>query len=269
MPYSLLVPPSLGAARASARAELLESSLTNELATEVRVRVAHDYGELQRDTLAGAAELVWAPSAVIAQLDDARAILRAVRGGHGHYHSALIALGRRKLTLSTLNRARAAWVDPLSAGGYLLPLAWLRGQGIEPNLVFDRQDFLGSHRAVVDAVLEGDYDVCAVSTPSREPDALQKCLAFYAGAAAHQLTVLGVSDAAPTDALVLTTKLEPATAERIANKLIPPPTKGRTPSFLLTAMEAERLERGSLDEYRAIRSLLWAKRSELPPKSKR
>jgi len=269
MPYTLLVPPSLGAARASARAELLETSLANELAADVRVRVAKDYGELQRDTLAGLAELVWAPSAVIAKLDDVRCILRAVRGGHGHYHSALVALTRRRLSLSTLNHARAAWVDPLSAGGYLLPIAWLRGQGIEPNLVFDQQDFLGSHRAVVDAVLEGKYDICAVSTPSRDAEALQKCLAFYAGGAAHNLSVLGVSDAAPTDALVLTTKIEHAMAERIANKLVPPPNKGRTPSFLLTAMEAERLERATLDDYRAVRSLLWAKRSERPPGSKR
>lgn len=269
MAYTLLVPPSLGAARASARAELLESSLGGELGTEVTVRVAKDYGELQRDTLAGLAELVWAPAAVIAQLDDARVILRAVRGGHSHYHSALIALARRKLTLSTLNHVRAAWVDPLSAGGYLLPLAWLRGQGIEPNLVFDRQEFLGSHRAVVDAVLDGDYDLTAVSTPSKDPDALQKALAFYAGGAAHNLTVLGVSDPAPTDALVLTTKLDAAIAERIANKLVPPPTRGRTPSFLLTAMEAERLERAPLDDYRAIRSLLWAKRSDRAPRSKR
>lgn len=267
MAYTLLVPPSLGSARASARAELLESSLGGELGTEVRVRVASDYGELQRDTLAGAAELVWAPSAVIAQLDDVRVILRAVRGGHGHYHSALIALARRKLSVATLNHARAAWVDPLSAGGYLLPLAWLRGQGIEPNLIFDCQDFLGSHRAVVDAVLDGNYDVAAVSTPSKDPAALKTALAFYAGGAAHNLTVIGVSDAAPTDALVITTKIDPTVADRIANKLVPPPNKGRTPSFLLTAMEAERLERAPLDEYRAIRSLLWVKRSDRPPRS--
>ena len=269
MSYTLLVPPSLGAARASARAELLTSSLSSELATEIQVHIAKDYTELQRDTLAGRAELVWAPSAVIAQLDDVRVILRAVRGGHSYYRSAIVALARRKLSLSTLNHARAAWVDSLSAGGYLLPVAWLRGQGIEPNLVFDRQDFLGSHRAVVDAVLDGEYDLCAVSTPSKEPDALQKSLAFYAGGAAHNLTVLGVSDPAPTDALVLTSKLDAAVAEKIASKLVPPPTKGRTPSFLLTAMEAERLERAPLDEYRAIRSLLWVKRSDRPPKSRK
>lgn len=262
MPYTLLVPPSLGSARASARAELLESALANELVTDVRVHVAKDYGELQRETLAQTAELVWAPSAVIAQIDEVRALLRAVRGGVGRYHSAVVARAGKGITVDSLRGTRAAWVDPLSAGGYLLPLAWLRGQGIEPNLVFDRQDFLGSHRAVVDAVLDGHYDVAAVSTPSREPDALQRALEFYAGGAAERLTVIGVSDSAPTDALLVTTKLDQAAADRVVQKLAP--IRGRTPSFLLTAMEAERLERASLDEYKEIRSLLWARRSDRP-----
>lgn len=266
MPYTLLVPPSLGSARATARAELLESSLAGELGIDVRVRVASNYGELRNDTLAGTPELVWAPSAVIAQLDDARAILRAVRGGTGRYHSALVARLDKKVTVDSLRGLKAAWVDPISAGGYLLPLAWLRGQGIEPNLVFDRQDFLGSHRAVVDAVLDGTYDVAAVSTPSREPEALLRSLQFYAGSAADRLTVIGVSDSAPTDALVVTTKLDQPSADRIVQKLAP--IRGRTPSFLLTAMEAERLDRVPIDEYKAIRSLLWARRSERPISSR-
>lgn len=259
-----LVPPSLGAARSQARAELLSGSLGHELGVTVDVQVARDYDELAQKTYAGEAELVWAPSAVCAQLDDARVVLRAIRGGHGMYHSALVGRAEARLTPTTLNGARAAWVDPLSAGGYLLPLAWLRGQGIEPNLVLERQDFLGSHRAVIDAVLEGHYDVCAVSTPSRDPKALETALAFYAGGAASKLAVIGVSDAAPTDALVITNRVEPELAEQFALRLLP--KSRRSPSFLLTAMEAERLERTTLDEYRALRTLLWGRRSERPPR---
>lgn len=264
MPFTLLVPPSLGNARAHARAELLETSLTSELAIEVKVRVALDYEEIQRETLAATVELAWAPAAILAQLTEARAVLRAIRAGHARYHSALVARSGGSVTLANLTGKRAAWVDPLSAGGYLLPLAWLRGRGIEPNLVFDEQTFLGSHRAVVDAVLEGTADVCAVSTPSPDAETLRKALALYAGAAADRLETFGVTDAAPTDALVLTARVDPGVAERVVKKLAPAVGRGRTPSFLLTAMEAERLEPTTLDEYRAVRSLLWAKRSERP-----
>lgn len=258
-----LVPPSLGAARSQARAELLEGSLGHELGVSIDVQVARDYDELAQKTFAKEVELVWAPSAVLAQLDEARVVLRAIRGGHGSYHSALVGRADKRLTPGTLGGARAAWVDRLSAGGYLLPLAWLRGQGIEPNLVLAQQDFLGSHRAVIDAVLDGHYDLCAVSTPSRSPKALETALAFYAGGAASKLSVIGVSDAAPTDALVITNKVDPEVAEHFAERLVP--KTRRTPSFLLTAMEAERLERTTLDEYRAMRTLLWGRRSERPP----
>lgn len=266
MTYTFLVPPSLGAARTQARAELLEGSLGHELGVDIRVGVPRDYDDLARTLLAKQAELVWAPAAVLAQLDEARAVLRAVRGGQGTYHSALVARADGATTMATLSGKRAAWVDRLSAGGYLLPISWLRSQGIEPNIVFEKQDFLGSHRAVIEAVLDEHYDVAAVSTPTRDAVALERALAFYAGGAAPKLMVIGVSDAAPNDALVITTKVDAETAERITNKLVPPPNKGRTPSFLLTAMEAERLERTTLDDYRAMRSLLWSRRSELPPR---
>lgn len=263
MKLIFLVPPSLGAARSQARAELLEGSLGHELGVSIDVQVARDYEELAQKTYGKEAELVWAPSAVLAQLDEARVVLRAIRGGHGAYHSALVGRADARLTPGTLGGARAAWVDPLSAGGYLLPLAWLRGQGIEPNLVLKQQTFLGSHRAVIDAVLDGHFDLCAVSTPSRDPKALETALAFYAGGAASKLSVIGVSDAAPTDALVITSKVDPEQAEVFAERLLP--RSRRTPSFLLTAMEAERLERTTLDQYRAIRTLLWGRRSERPP----
>ncbi len=258
----MLIPPSLGAARSKARAELLEGSLAGELGLDLRIRVPRDYGELRSDVLARAVDLAWAPSAVCAELDEARHVLRAVRSGHGVYHSAIVARAAAALSVKTLAGRRAAWVDPLSAGGYLLPIAWLRAQGIDPNLVLGSQAFLGSHRAVVDAVLEGNADLCAVSAPTRDEPTLRRALEFYAGAAARELVILGVSDPAPTDAIVITSRVPPDVAERIANKLLPPQGRGRTPSFLLTAMEAERLERVSLDEYRAVRSLLWGRRGD-------
>ncbi len=268
MSYTLLVPPSLGTARAAARAELVATSLAGELGIDVKVRVAADYAEVRRDTLSAAVELSWAPSAVIAELEEARAVLRAVRSGNGFYHSAIITRADNGLTLHSLQKKRAVWVDPLSLGGYLLPMAWLRGQGIEPNLAFDTQEFLGSHRDVVDAVLEGRADIAAVSTPTREPQAVKQSLELYARGASDRLQVLGVTDPAPTDALVVTIRVESNAADRLVKKLLPPLGRGRTPSSLLTAMEAEKLERGTLDEYKALRSLWWTKRATSSPPRK-
>jgi ABC-type phosphate/phosphonate transport system substrate-binding protein len=238
---------------------MLQSSMANELGRPVEVRAAGSYGELRDQLLATSVEIAWAPAAILAELPEARVVLRALRGGHSRYHSALIARAGRGIALDKLSGLRAAWVDPLSVGGHLLATAHLRALGIEPNLVFAQQDFLGSHRAVVDAVMDGTHDVTAVSTPDADTDAAQKSLSLYAGNAADRLAVIAVTASAPTDALVITSKVPAADAERIAKVLA---KKG----FLLSAMEAERLERASLDDYRALESLLWRKPKTIRPR---
>jgi ABC-type phosphate/phosphonate transport system substrate-binding protein len=259
----MIVPPSLGGARTNARAELLQSSLSSLLGRPVEVRGAASYAELRDCVLGATIEMAWAPAAVLAEMTEARAVLRSVREGHARYHSALIARSDRHLSVSLLAGKKAAWVDPLSVGGHLLAVAWLRGQGIEPTLVFGEQKFLGSHRAAVDAVLDGAADLTAVSVPSMEESQLKKSLVFYAGGAASALEVIGVTDSAPTDAVVITNKVSLPEAERIAQCLLP--KKGRSPSFLLSAMEAERLEATELTEYRELGSLLWRRNVSARP----
>lgn len=261
-----LVPPSLGAARAAARAELLDSSLAG---SDVEVRVAADYEALQRAVVHAEAELVWTPSAVCAAVADlaaarsVRAVLRAVRKGRSGYHSAIVVRAGEDRTLHTLEGARAGWVDPLSAGGYLLAASYLRRQGVEPNLVFGSQVFLGSHRAVIDALTEGVIDVGAVSAPSTDLEEVQDAFRFYAGRSGFRLEVLGITEAIPNDALLVTAAASTEDGERFVQLLSP--VQRRAPSFLLTAMEADRLERASLDDYRGVRALLGGpRRSEAP-----
>ncbi|MBK7397781.1 MAG: PhnD/SsuA/transferrin family substrate-binding protein [Myxococcales bacterium] len=261
-----LVPPSLGAARAAARAELLDSSLA---ADDIEVQVAPDYEALQRAVQHAEAELVWTPSAVCAALVDQpaarniRAVLRAIRKGRAGYHSAIVARAGEGRTMHTLSGARVGWVDPLSAGGYLLAASYLRRQGIEPNLVFSEQRFLGSHRAVIDAITEGHIDVGAVSAPSTDLEEVQSAFRFYAGRSGFKLDVLGITESIPNDALLVTAAASVEEGERLAQLFAP--VARRAPSFLLTAMEADRLERTTLDDYRGVRALIGGpRRSEAP-----
>ncbi len=268
-----LVPPSLGAARAEARAELLgdKLSLGRDGLDPLTVTVAADYEALERAVRSADAELVWAPSAVCALLAESpgrpvRAVLRAIRRGRSSYHSAIVARPSDGRSLGALTNARAGWVDPLSAGGYLLAASYLRQKGIEPNIAFSEQTFLGSHRAVIDALLEGRVDIGAVSAPSADHEEAHAAMRFYAGRAGVALAILAITEAIPNDALIVTAASSIEEGERLANLLAPPPGR-RAPSLLLTAMEADRLERTTLDSYRTVRGLLSSRRwSEAPRK---
>lgn len=264
MTLTVVLPPSLGTAKANARAELLETALSRDLGEPVTAVVASSYADLE--ARADRAPLVWAPAAVCAKLAAARAVFTIVRRGQATYRSALVGLSERALGLDKLGGTRAAWVDPLSAGGYLLVAAMLREHGIDLDRTFASQVFLGSHRAAVEAVLHGAADVTAVSIVSDDDAAIAEMLRWYAGPAGNRLTAIALSEACPNDAIVITNALPEGPAARLAEKLVPTTPGARARSRLLSALEAEGLVRSDLDEYRRLRrALVWSGRSHSTP----
>lgn len=258
MDLKLLFPPSLGKPKASARAELLQPALCQELGVEASIEVAPTYGELERRAAAGEVHIVWAPAGVCARLEPrARAIYKVVRQGRATYRSGLIARAADNITLSVakLKVLRAAWVDPLSLGGYLLVADHLRTHGVDPDQVFASQEFLGSHPAAVGAVIHGQADVAAITVSGDEPVSGRIALAMHGGPASKGLAVITLSEAAPTDALLLTDKLSIAEAERVAEKLFPA-GYARARSYLFAVMEAEGFEKARPNEYKPLLRML-------------
>ena len=255
MALRLLVPPSVGVARARARGELLERSLSNEMGEPVTVEVADDYATLERRVRDAEVELAWTPAAICAEVEDrARSVHKTIREGRSSYRSALVARIDAHLALERLHGLRAAWVDRLSIGGYLLVARHLRDRGIDPDRTFVSQEFLGTHPAALTAVLDGEADVAAVSVPGPQEEHVTQALALHAGrAGAQRLHALAITDAAPNDALVITTALDEARAEALGQRLV---SGGGRASALCLAMEAEGFERARPGEYAALRRLL-------------
>ena len=256
MAITFVLPPSLGPAKATARAELLEAAIARALDEQVEVRVASSYAELEDLALSGKAEVVWAPAAVCAMLPAVRAIFTIVRGGRSSYRSALVARRDAGLTIDALAGTRAAWVDPLSAGGYVLAIALLRERGMDPDRVFAAQSFLGSHRAAVEAVLHDDADVTAVSIADADANGIAERLRWYAGPAGERLGAIAITDMCPSDAIVITTATSEERAAELAAKLVPATAHARARSRLLSALEAEGLVPADIADYRKLRSAL-------------
>lgn len=263
-----MVPPSLGAAKATARAELLEGALARAFDEPVNVVVTASYRELEAAATSGSAELVWAPAAVCAMLPAARAIFTVVREGKPSYRSALVVRSDHAArSAERLTGARAAWVDPLSAGGYALAIAMLRDRGLLPDQLFSSQVFLGTHRAAIEAVLHGEADVTAVSVASTDDESIAARLRWYAGPAGDQLIPIAITDACPSDAIVITAATPEDRALALAAKLRPNTPGARMRSRLLSALEADDLIAASLADYRPLRSaLLWSATGVRPSK---
>jgi phosphonate transport system substrate-binding protein len=178
-----------------------------------------------------------------------------IRKGRSTYRSALIARASEGLSMAKLRGKNAVWVDRLSVGGYLLVVDHLRSHGIDPDQTFASQRFLGSHPAVLNALLHGSADVAAITVTGDDDAACREALAMHAGPAGKSLVAIALSDAAPTDALVLTQRLSLPETQRIIDRLFPQGAF-RTRSFLCAAMECEGYVRAAPNEYRSVLRLL-------------
>lgn len=159
------LPPFDGAEQ---RASILQTYLELATGRPVVVSVCRNYSELSRDVLAGKLDACWAPPFACARLEKmgARVLLRDVRRGASTYRAVILGRVEAGLTLDRLAGKVAAWTDKGSVAGYMLPTAFLRARGLEPQTLFSAQRFLGTFRAALEEVVAGRADVTSIFAPS-------------------------------------------------------------------------------------------------------
>lgn len=207
--------------------EHFSSQLSHQLGEPVTARLVDSYGILRRALAEGGAELGWLPPLVFADAGmfaDRREVLplvASVRGGAAEYCSVLFAGDRAPPRgLADLRGSTVAWVDRRSASGYLLARAHLFEQGVDPQTLFARELYLGSHGAVVRAVLDGVADVGATfgGPPGAEDPDRRSGFAQVEGA--ERARVLFRTDPIPADVVVCRPSLPPTLRERLTAALL-------------------------------------------------
>lgn len=249
--------PSMGP-EARDRAPLLERFLSRALGRLVEVSVAPSYDVLGRDVLSGKLDAAWAPPFVCARLEamGTRVAARGVRRGSAVYRGALVCRDARPLSMERLEGARAAWVDRDSVSGYLLPLALLRTRGMDPNKVFFSQEFFGSFRAAVEAVLAEKADVASVyATPASAavPEAAAATgLAEILPGRSSELHVVAFTDEAPNDGVVCSMNAPPELMRELEKAILEMHSSPDGAALLKDVFHAERFEPAPRLGYRSL-----------------
>lgn len=195
------------------------------LGRAVRVRVLRSYGELEAEVAAGRAHLVWAPPRVAVDLEDAHlgaiALCCTRGGGATEYHAALFTRHASRFEhLADLPGSHAAWVDRHSSAGYLLPRLKLAAEGLDPEKIFARQSFLGTHAAVATAVLAGEADVGATYLHLDRATGRPVSAGWLdAGAGINGAFILATAGPIPADAIVMADTLRSADRAALAAQL--------------------------------------------------
>ncbi len=154
----------------------LEPFLTKALGSTVTVQLFPTYEELSDALATNKVDLAWiTPFAFVQAAQkhrDVTALSKAMRASDGglFYRSVFIVkAGSSVADLKGLSGKKVAWVNKLSASGYLFPRALLKDQGLDPDKHFAGETFAGDHPSVCKAVRAGTADVGA--TFSTEPKA--------------------------------------------------------------------------------------------------
>ncbi len=248
------LPSSLGP-DAPARAAQLQAHLDAALGRETEVTVATTYEQLARELLAGKVNAAWAPPFVCARIEamGVRVLVRGVRNGASVYRAAILTKSSSNVTLDTLKGTTAAWSDRDSVGGYLLPMAWLRDKGLDPARTFHQQDFVGSYRTALEAVLDGKADVTSVFAPAAragQPD--ETGLAELWPEQQHQFRVLGYTDEAPNDGVAVSMGVASSVVTELEKTLLSMQHTPAGAAILKDCFHADKFELAPRMGYRAL-----------------
>jgi phosphate/phosphite/phosphonate ABC transporter binding protein len=147
----------------SARERMAEVSieLGKNAGCEIVILEAKSYDDLAQAMHRKEVDVAWLPPIPYLALERREEVVALVsnhRDGRAPYHSVLIVNAKSLLyTPADVQGKRAAWVDPRSAAGYVLPRIELAEDGIDLRS-FQGEKFFGSHDAVAQAVIEGRAD---------------------------------------------------------------------------------------------------------------
>jgi phosphonate transport system substrate-binding protein len=248
------LPSSLGPA-AQAHFGQLQSHLTQALGRDTEVVAATDYEHLAKDLISGRVDAAWAPPFVCARIEAmrVRVLVRGVRAGASMYRAALVTRIDSPVSLQTLSSARAAWSDRDSVGGFLLPMAWMREQGLDPTHAFASQVFVGSYRAALEAVLDGAADVTSVFAPVARPGIDDVTgLSDLWPEKTSEFRALGFTDEAPNDGVAVSMSLAPAIVADLERTLLTLQHSASGAAILKECFHADRFELAPRSGYRAL-----------------
>jgi phosphonate transport system substrate-binding protein len=245
------LPPSLGEDAAKARASKLESHFQSALSRKTEIVVAQSYEALAKDLLSGKVDAAWAPPFVCARIEamGVRVLVRGVRHGASSYRAALVCRAESPLTLDTMGGRPAVWTDRDSVGGYLLAMALLRGKGYDPNKVFSKQEFAGSYKSAVEAVLNETADVTSVfALTGKDQTGVDQVLPGRE----KDLHVIAFTEESPNDGVAVSMSASSGLVQDLERVLLTLHEAGSGNEILKDTFHLERFEVAQRMGYRAL-----------------
>lgn len=222
-------------------------------------RNVSSYDELEREITLAHVDIAWVPPMVFARLERnfvVVALATRSRPSNAYTSVLLSARGSGRTTLEHLHGARIAWVDPLSASGYVVPRLGLLAQGIDPHLTFSQEIFTGSHADAVRAVLDGHADVAATYANLDEASHVGHGVWTEIGASYEDFHLVAMLGDIPPDLIAARTSVPEDLRDAILRAFLAMASEPELGDAIEAVFGGRQFERGMSSSYRALRDLL-------------
>jgi len=214
---------SPGASTARERMAEVSIELGKLASCEVVILEAKSYDDLAGAMHRREIDVAWLPPIPYLALERREEVVALVsnhRDGRAPYHSVLIVNAKSlAYTPADVQGKRAAWVDPRSASGYVLPRLELAEDGIDLRS-FQAEKFFGSHDAVAQAVIEGRADFGATYAGLDRAGAVVRGPWMDLANGEESIRVLAAFGAIPGDCIAARTDVAPALREKLTGALV-------------------------------------------------
>ncbi len=197
--------------------------LAKEIDYEIVICKARSYSELTELVQHKKVDLAWLPPLSFIALERFGLVLPIAtmhRGSHSGFFSVVVVANDSKIpNPRALRGMRAAWVDPHSASGYVLPRIGLQALGVDPRSAFRAEKFWGSHEAVVRAVIEERADFGGTYAGLDSARDIVRAAWLELPGAEDAVRVLATFGAIPTDVVAARSGLDGKPREAITSGL--------------------------------------------------
>jgi len=226
--------------------------------------VALSYEELLPSFEKEQVDFAWLPPIVFLKLREkglARTLLVNQRHGSSTFCAVLaVHSSSRYYALERLRGARAAWVDPHSATGYVLQRMDLAARRVDPRTTFSEDRFLGSHDAAARAVYEGRSDVLGTFALYEGERVVRAGFSSQGSPTEWRVVLRGRE--APSDVLAVHTKVDPALVQAVRDALLGAPADPEASPLLREALHVEEFGQADDARYAALAESIESARKE-------
>jgi ABC-type phosphate/phosphonate transport system substrate-binding protein len=165
---------------------------------------AHSYTELTELVQHKKVDVAWLPPLPFIALERfelVKPLVSLQRDGYAACSVLIVRADAEVVDPRGLRTKRAAWVDPHSAAGYVLPRIGLSAVGVNVRSAFLAERFFGSHEAVVRAVVERRADFGATYAGADESGKIVRGAWMDAPDTAGAVRVLATFGTVPADVI--------------------------------------------------------------------